>query len=37
MLGGACGDIVALKGKNGEKLLNPLGLSPEQLSNVVGF
>ena len=29
-VGGACGEIVALKGKYGEKLLNPLGLSSEQ-------
>jgi len=27
-VGGACGEIVALKGKYGEKLLNPLGSSP---------
>jgi chitin synthase len=27
-VGGACGEIVALKGRYGEKLLNPLGSSP---------
>ena len=27
-VGGACGEIVALKGKYGEKLINPLGSSP---------
>ena len=30
-IGGACGEIVALKGKYGEKLWNPLGPSPVQL------
>jgi len=30
-VGGACGEIVALKGKYGAKLLNPLGLSLIQL------
>jgi chitin synthase len=31
-VGGACGEIVALKGKYGEKLLNPLGLSARSFS-----
>ena len=36
-VGGACGEIVALKGKYGEKLLDPLGLSPEQFGNNRSF
>ena len=27
-VGGACGEIVALKGKYGQNLINPLGMSP---------
>jgi len=27
-VGGACGEIVALKGKYGQNLLNPLGMTP---------
>jgi chitin synthase len=30
-VGGAREEIIALKGKYGEKLFNPLGLSPESL------
>ena len=36
-VGSACGEIVTLKGTYGEKLLNPLGLSPEQLRNSASF
>ena len=36
-IGGACGEVVAFKGKYEEDLLNPLGLSLEQLNNSCSF
>lgn len=32
-VGGACGEIVALKGKYGQHLLNPLGMSLRPLTD----